>query len=717
MPAARRLCSLLAALTLAACAQGSTTPTPVGYRGDDRDAAVPVADPLFGPVPTPDAPGATRPTEPPADAEHAPDAVFGDAEHRGPAPVVDDAAEPGDARPAPVPDSVPPDAERALAHPSAPSLLGLHDVELTAEGLEVALEAVGRGGHVMRVAYSTDFDWAPAEAEGAARAADRGLVPVLRVDYARPEASAYADGTPTAGASLPPPGRVGYCLARRGGPGDLGPSRDGGDHLDCYLAYLDDLLAAPGADRLHTFVIGNEPNIAAEARAFPGQVMPADWVATVYRAARARIRSHPGHAQDRVFLGAVSPGPAGAGGRTASGDDALVGLLGVLAPAEVDGLAVHAYGGWLLPADNGGEEALQVFERALYGQLSLIDALGHGHTPVMLTEFSALVHRPTDPDGPRKRALEVPRLARFITDAYRSIDAWNRAPERHNVLAALYFTLGNPGFPHEWLTPYRPGGTDAAGDARTNPWLAFRALADAGDLEAGDPARGGPCAAPPAGPSRCFPETDQCLPDLFARVFARDGDVPAFGFPLAPAACETDPVTGRQLFVQWLQRQRFEYHAENAASPSYVVELGQLGRHAALEAGFDVDDWEVCRPGTRRGDCECSGPPAPGDRGHWVCGEIAVYWRTHGRQFDGVAGARPDESLALHGYPLTREVTVEIAGVRRTVQYFERARLERHEENCGARDGAGRCTGPAYILPGLLGCSAAGFAPGSRRGC
>jgi hypothetical protein len=478
MPAARRLCSLLAALTLAACAQGSTTPTPVGYRGDDRDAAVPVADPLFGPVPTPDAPGATRPTEPPADAEHAPDAVLGDAEHRAPAPVVDDAAEPGDARPAPVPDSVPPDAERALAHPSAPSLLGLHDV--------------------MRVAYSTDFDWAPAEAEGAARAADRGLVPVLRVDYARPEASAYADGTPTAGASLPPPGRVGYCLARRGGPGDLGPSRDGGDHLDCYLAYLDDLLAAPGADRLHTFVIGNEPNIAAEARAFPGQVMPADWVATVYRAARARIRSHPGHAQDRVFLGAVSPGPAGAGGRTASGDDALVGLLGVLAPAEVDGLAVHAYGGWLLPADNGGEEALQVFERALYGQLSLIDALGHGHTPVMLTEFSALVHRPTDPDGPRKRALEVPRLARFITDAYRSIDAWNRAPERHNVLAALYFTLGNPGFPHEWLTPYRPGGTDAAGDARTNPWLAFRALADAGDLEAGDPARGGPCAAPPA---------------------------------------------------------------------------------------------------------------------------------------------------------------------------------------------------------------------------
>jgi hypothetical protein len=62
-------------------------------------------------------------------------------------------------------------------------------------------------------------------------------------------------------------------------------------------------------------------------------------------------------------------------------------------------------------------------------------------------------------------------------------------------------------------------------------------------------------------------------------------------------------------------------------------------------------------------------------------------------------------------------VELVLDGVRRRVQYFERARLERHEEACGARSAVGNCLGEHYVMPGLLGCAVGGFAPGSRRGC
>ncbi|MCK6572461.1 hypothetical protein L6V77_15345 [Myxococcota bacterium] len=720
-----RLMSLF--LPLTACAGGAAAPEALDGLGSgaarDAGAAAESVIPRGRPAEVPaEVPGtsAGASAEVPGTSAGASAEVPGTSAER--APGTDAAARLPDARPAAeTPERAAAVEVRRRPLPPGRRLMGLHDVEFTPAGLAVAREALPAGGFAMRVVYSTDLDWLPAEAAGAVRAVGASLTPVVRLDYARPDASAYADGTPTAGASLPPPGDVGWCLARRDGPGALGPSRDGGTHLDCYLHFVDALLATPGAEHAHDWVIGNEFNLAVEARAFPGGRMEAGWIAAVYRAVRARIHAAPGHAEDRVFLGAVSPGPA-QGDRLQSGDETLRALLAALSPAELDGLALHAYGGWVRPEDNGGWPAIDAFRAQLFGQVDLVDAAGHARTPLLLTEFSALVHPPAAPGSPgaERRADEIPRLARFLIDAYATVETWNGTPGRHPLHGAIYFTLGNAAFASEYLTPYRAGGADAGGDADRNPWAALRALAADGGPPAGPLDGRGPCVEPPQGRApRCFDETGQCLPGVFAEVFERDGGLSAFGFPVAPAGCLTDPVTGYTFFGQWLQRQRLEYHPTLAGDARYAVSLGLLGRSAALEAGLDPDAWETCAPGERRGACECLGPPADRPIGHWVCGEMLEHWRGHGRQFDGRPGVTPEESLALQGYPVSPEVEVAVGrdGARRRVQFFERVRLERHEENCGPRDAAGRCTGPDYILQGLLGCDVGGFAPGSRRGC
>lgn len=187
---------------------------------------------------------------------------------------------------------------------------------------------------------------------------------------------------------------------------------------------------------------------------------------------------------------------------------------------------------------------------------------------------------------------------------------------------------------------------------------------------------------------------------------------------MAAAGCDVDPVTGRVLYAQWLQRQRFEYHPEFDDVPTSRVPLSHLGRYTARDRAIDVDAWQACTPGARRATCECIGPPNAWPIGHWVCGELRNFWRTRGMRFDADASTSFAESLALHGYPLTEEVPFTLPdGTTLVVQWFERTRLERHEGQCGTRDASGQCTGAFYVQGGLLGCAAAGFVPGSVPGC
>ncbi|HET7035089.1 MAG TPA: hypothetical protein VFI42_05345 [Thermomicrobiaceae bacterium] len=170
-----------------------------------------------------------------------------------------------------------------------------------------------------------------------------------------------------------------------------------------------------------------------------------------------------------------------------------------------------------------------------------------------------------------------------------------------------------------------------------------------------------------------FPETQHYLSFGFKSFWVQSGGLPVFGYPLTEEFSERNSDLGRMLTVQYLERQRFEYHPEHAGTP-YEVELGRLGAEDAIQRNL-----VVARP------FQPLGPAAAGSgcayfaaTGHTLCGGFLGYWRSHGLEF-GDAGISQRESLALFGYPLSEEFTDPATGL--TVQYFERARFEYHPEN------------------------------------
>ena len=97
------------------------------------------------------------------------------------------------------------------------------------------------------------------------------------------------------------------------------------------LAFLDDLVGA--TPDVHTWIVGNEMNMSLEALGFPGGRIDPSHYANVFRAARARIRSKPGHGDDAVFVGAVAPGCSG-------GEPVFAGFVGG-GDAVVEGEVVY----------------------------------------------------------------------------------------------------------------------------------------------------------------------------------------------------------------------------------------------------------------------------------------------------------------------------------------------------------------------------------------
>ncbi|HEU5328089.1 MAG TPA: hypothetical protein VFU78_08350, partial [Thermomicrobiales bacterium] len=110
---------------------------------------------------------------------------------------------------------------------------------------------------------------------------------------------------------------------------------------------------------------------------------------------------------------------------------------------------------------------------------------------------------------------------------------------------------------------------------------------------------------------------------------------------------------GKDYLVQWFERVRMEYHPESA-NPQYQVLLGQFGRilHPA-------DPPVAAQPGQRFFM----------ETGHNVPPDFATYWDANG-------------GLAQFGYPLSEVIKETLEdGKSYDVQYFERARFERHPEN------------------------------------
>jgi uncharacterized protein YkwD len=137
----------------------------------------------------------------------------------------------------------------------------------------------------------------------------------------------------------------------------------------------------------------------------------------------------------------------------------------------------------------------------------------------------------------------------------------------------------------------------------------------------------------------------------FINYFQSYGGVQTFGYPISEETWEN----GR--LVQYFERQRFEYHAENAGT-SYEVLLGRLGdeysrprQPFAGVAAFADTATRIYVPQT----------------GHALAEPFLSYWRTHG-------------GVRILGYPISEVVSEN--GLQ--VQYFERARFERHPENAGS---------------------------------
>ncbi|MDI3340682.1 MAG: hypothetical protein QJR03_09135 [Sphaerobacter sp.] len=141
-----------------------------------------------------------------------------------------------------------------------------------------------------------------------------------------------------------------------------------------------------------------------------------------------------------------------------------------------------------------------------------------------------------------------------------------------------------------------------------------------------------------------------------------------FGYPL------TEEFTEFGLTVQYLERQRFEYHPEDAGTP-YEVELGRLGAEEAARRGLLDSPAFTPLPATTQGDANCA---FFAETGHRLCAGFRAFWETHGLEF-GDPGVSFRESLALFGYPISEEFTDPATGL--TVQYFERARFEYHPDN------------------------------------
>lgn len=172
-----------------------------------------------------------------------------------------------------------------------------------------------------------------------------------------------------------------------------------------------------------------------------------------------------------------------------------------------------------------------------------------------------------------------------------------------------------------------------------------------------------------------FPATNHYTYLPFSVYWENNGGLPVFGYPISEQLVEGG------YRVQYFERQRMEHHPENPAP--YHVLLGLLGVQRADQLGLSGTAPFQRHTASPNPNCEYVLAT-----GHNLCYGFRQYWHNHGLDF-GDPGYSYRESLALFGYPISEEFT----SGGRTVQYFERARLEWHPEN----------PAPWDVLGGLLG--------------
>ncbi|HEY0601816.1 MAG TPA: hypothetical protein VGD58_02840 [Herpetosiphonaceae bacterium] len=178
---------------------------------------------------------------------------------------------------------------------------------------------------------------------------------------------------------------------------------------------------------------------------------------------------------------------------------------------------------------------------------------------------------------------------------------------------------------------------------------------------------------------RFFSATGHSLSYGFKSFWEANGGLPVFGLPLSEEFDERNVDLQRAFTTQYLERERFEYHPENADTP-FTVLLGRLGDELLRAQGRD---WRL-EDGTANpfpgGTGGCQLFDVGGER-RSVCGPFLQYWRTHGLDL-GRRGVTYEESLLLFGLPLTApRLETNPDGDQVLTQWFERARFEYHPNN------------------------------------
>jgi hypothetical protein len=179
-----------------------------------------------------------------------------------------------------------------------------------------------------------------------------------------------------------------------------------------------------------------------------------------------------------------------------------------------------------------------------------------------------------------------------------------------------------------------------------------------------------------------FSETGFSVCGRFLEYWKANGGLAQQGFPISNVFDEQNSPPpagdGKLHRVQYFERARFEYHPENQAP--YDVLLGLLGSEQ-LKTKYNGIIPASATVSQLTGDCQIFS-----ETSRSVCGKFLEYWKGHG-------------GLVQQGLPITAPFVEQNApppagdGRRHTVQYFERARFELHDEN----------QPPYDVLLGLLG--------------
>lgn len=312
------------------------------------------------------------------------------------------------------------------------------------------------------------------------------------------------------------------------------------------------------------------------------------------------------------------------------------------------------------------------------GRVLVVGGFASGHGDLASAELYDPATNAWTPTGTLAVARRFPVAVALAAGGILIVGAEDTTPERYDPATGRWASAGTlpqarRDFAAARLTDGRvlvAGGevrgrgvsaTTALYDPATNRWMAGPPLAAARRLgeallvggydgERNVLAGVERLAADPS--ARCFAATGQCIGGRFLDYWEAHGGLAVNGYPLGPERADV-LADGREHIVQYFERARFECHPANAAP--YNVLLGQFGRQVLA---------------ARVGAVPPAAPLAGGrffpETGHNLSGDFRAFWETHG-------------GLAQFGLPLSEVFTERLEdGESYPVQYFERARLERH---------------------------------------